>query len=41
MDEAMLYERALSEDDILELATSGTAAVEAGGKLATTWGSLK
>lgn len=41
MDEAVIYERALSEDDILELATRGLAAVEASGKLATTWGYLK
>ena len=41
MDELMLYERALSEGDILELATSGAAAVELSGKLTTTWGNLK
>ena len=41
MDEAMLYERALSGDDILELATNGVAAVELSGKLTTTWGNLK
>ncbi len=41
MDEAMLYERALSEADILELATNGATAVELSGKLTTTWGNLK
>ncbi len=41
MDEALIYNRALSEDDILQLAVSGASAVEAGGKLTTTWGSLK
>ncbi len=40
IDEAMLYERALSEGDILELATNGLA-VEPSGKLTTTWGNLK
>jgi hypothetical protein len=41
MDEALIYDRALSEGDILELAVSGLTAVEPGGKLATVWGSLK
>jgi len=41
MDEVMLYNRTLSEEDILALAVSGPAAVEPGGKLTTTWGSLK
>ena len=42
MDEAVIYNRALSKDDIVELATKGlTTAVESSGKLATTWGKLK
>ena len=42
MDEAVIYSRTLTKDDIIELATKGiTTAVEAGGKLATTWGTLK
>jgi len=43
MDEAVIYSRTLTKDDILELATKGvsTTAVEPGGKLAVTWGTLK
>ena len=40
MDEALLYNRTLSEEDILALAVSGLTAVEPG-KLTATWGSLK
>ena len=41
MDEVMIYNRTLSEDDILELAISGPAAVEPSGKLTTTWAGIK
>jgi hypothetical protein len=42
MDEAIIYNRPLTKDDIVELATKGlTAAVESKDKTATTWGSIK
>ena len=42
IDEAILYERALSADDILEIALNGlAAAVDANGKLTTTWGKVR
>jgi len=42
VDEAVVYSRALTRDDILELATKGlAAAVGSSGKLATTWGTIK
>ncbi|MXZ01022.1 LamG domain-containing protein [Candidatus Poribacteria bacterium] len=40
LDDVRIYDRALSEAEIAELA-SGVLAVEAGGKLATTWANLK
>jgi len=40
IDEVMVYDRTLTEDDILQLATSGLA-VEATDKLATSWGRIK
>ena len=40
LDDLRIYDRALSEAEIAELA-SGVLAVEAGGKLATTWANLK
>ena len=41
MDELLIYDRALAEEDILELAINGPTAVESGDKLATTWGDIK
>jgi hypothetical protein len=41
IDEVMIYGRALSEDDIRQLAMEGPATVEAAGKMTTTWGSMK
>ncbi|MBD3181249.1 hypothetical protein GF312_03085 [Candidatus Poribacteria bacterium] len=42
IDEVAIYNRELTEDDILMLATGGlTTAVEPADKLATTWGSIK
>jgi hypothetical protein len=42
IDEAILYERSLIQDDILEIALNGlAAAVDASGKLATTWGKVR
>jgi hypothetical protein len=42
IDEAVIYKRALTKDDIVELATKGlTTAVESSGKLAVTWAGLK
>ena len=40
IDEVMVYDRALTEDEILKLATSGLA-VASTGKLTTTWGRTK
>ena len=40
IDDIRIYDRALSEAEIADLA-SGVLAVEAGGKLATTWANLK
>ena len=40
IDEVMIFDRALSEDEILKLAEQGLA-VEALNKLATTWGRIK
>lgn len=40
IDEVMIYDRALTEDEILKLATSGLTVVSAG-KLTTTWGRIK
>lgn len=40
IDEVMIYDRALNEDDILQLAASGLA-VNTVGKLAATWSSIK
>lgn len=40
IDEVMIFDRALSEDEILQLATQGLA-VEPLNKLATTWGKIK
>jgi len=40
IDEVMIYDRALGEDDIKKLATSGLA-VNPAGKLTVTWGSIK
>jgi len=41
IDEVMIYNRALTEDEILQLATSGLAVLDAADKLATTWGKIK
>jgi len=41
MDEVLLYNRALSEDDILALTLGSPTAVEPASKLATTWGEIK
>lgn len=41
IDEVMIYDRALSEDDILKLATGGLAVVAPTAKLTATWGSIK
>ena len=40
IDEVMIFDRALSEDEILQLATQGLN-VEAANKLTTTWGKMK
>jgi hypothetical protein len=40
IDEVMIYDRALTANDLLQLATSGLS-VEPAGKLSTTWGSVK
>jgi hypothetical protein len=40
IDEVMIYNRELTEEDILQLATRGLS-VESAGKLATTWGAMK
>ncbi|MBD3181248.1 hypothetical protein GF312_03080 [Candidatus Poribacteria bacterium] len=40
IDEVMIYNRELTEEDILQLATKGLS-VEPAGKLAITWGGLK
>jgi hypothetical protein len=40
IDEVMIYDRALSEDDILQLATSGLA-VSTAGKRTITWSAIK
>lgn len=40
IDEVMIYDRALNEDEILSLATSGLA-VSSLGKLTTTWATIK
>ena len=40
IDEVMIFDRALSEDELLQLATQGLA-VEATHKLTTTWGKMK
>lgn len=40
IDEVMIYDRALSEDEILKLAQSGLA-VNSADKLATTWATIK
>ena len=40
IDEVMIFDRALSEDEIMKLATQGLA-VEALNKLTTTWGKIK
>ena len=40
IDEVMIFDRALSEDELLQLATQGLAVVAAH-KLTTTWGKLK
>lgn len=40
IDEVMIYDRTLTEDDILKLATSGLAVAHIG-KLTTTWGGIK
>jgi len=41
IDEVAIYNRELSEDDILMLGTGGISAVEPSQKLTTTWGALK
>lgn len=44
IDEVYLWDRALSEDEVTELATGGrpsATAVEAAGKLSTLWGEVK
>lgn len=42
IDEVIIYDRTLTEDDILELASGGIgAAVEPSGKLTTIWGKIK
>ena len=41
MDEVMIYDRALSEDEVLKLATEGLAVEPGAGKLATKWGAIK
>ncbi len=41
IDEVMIYDRALTAEDILQLATSGLAISEPDGKLTTTWGRIK
>ncbi len=42
MDEAVIYDRALTKDDIVELATKGlVTAVESKDKLTITWGTIK
>lgn len=40
IDEVMIFDRALNEDEILKLATTGLA-VEPAGKLTTAWGRIK
>jgi hypothetical protein len=40
IDEVMIYGRALTEDEILKLATSGLTVASAG-KLSTAWGKIK
>ena len=40
IDEVMIYNRELTEDDILQLATQGLS-VEPASKLATSWGAIK
>lgn len=40
IDEVMIYDRALDEDEVLQLATAGLA-VDHAGKLATAWGQIK
>jgi len=41
IDEVMVYDRALTEDEILSLATSGLAVLDAVDKVTTTWGKIK
>ena len=41
IDEVYFWDRALSEDEVRDLAGGAVVAVEAQGKLATTWGNLK
>ncbi len=44
IDEAVIYSKALTEDEVkasMELGVAGALAVEAGNKLAVTWGQLK
>ena len=41
IDEVMVYDRALTEDEVLQLATGGLAVSASTTKLTTTWGSIK
>lgn len=41
IDEVLIYDRILADDEILKLATGGLEAVDALGKLTTTWGKIK
>ena len=41
LDEIMMFDRSLSKDEILQLATSGLTNVEAKNKLTTSWGKIK
>lgn len=41
IDEIYFWERAISEDEVRNLAGGATVAVEAQGKLTTTWGNIK
>ena len=41
LDEIMMFDRPLSKDEILQLATIGLTNVEAKNKLTTSWGKIK
>ena len=41
LDEVMIYDRALTEDEILQLATNGLAVSDHTDKVTTSWGAVK